>query len=879
MRDFLSDQFDRRPYRSVAVLLFLLVSFTYLPAALFSLSTNPLVFNSGLTVGGRPGFIPGLPTIDPNAGTTTQALGKLSAEDWIHGRIPWWNPYSGIGLPLAAEMQCSSLFLPFILLLLFSKGVLYLRIAMQILAGIATFALLRQMRFVTSATLFGSILYAFNGTFSWFQHASILPLPFLPLLLLGIERSFDRAKGHRAGGWTLISLALAGSLYAGFPETAYLNGLLAVPWVLVRLRGLASSERLRFLGKNILGCVLGLLLSVPALLPFFEYLKHSVVVHGDLRNAALPISSFLQLLLPYSMGPLEGFLAADPNNELIADWGNIGGYFGVAALFLSILALWSGRRERVLRIVLGIWTVLTVSRTIGLPGVGSIFHLIPGMDLVAIYRYGTPSCEMAVAILIAFTVEDWQAGRLKEKTKILLALAASAGVVGLGFWLSAPLLHRLWLGDVRSHAWLIYSAAGAVIVLPASFMVCSRPATRPATLALGVIVIGESLVLFTLPSLAGLRHAALDLGPVQFLQQHLGLQRYYSLGRIHQNYGAYYKVASLNYEMLPLADTWAEHVLTSLDPGASGITFSGDFPPPQAEREAAVLKHLAAFEDAGVKYIVTTGGNPFLNKVELPHMPNGNIAINLNERDRISGLLPPLSDAGTVDTVGANIGTNQGKASGTLEVQLCSAATCVVGQEPLLHAIDNATIYIPLAQQMKVAAGEQLRFTLTHKNGSFPVAVWVYPPVAGGLSSKLSDGHTLPMQPVFTVVYSGTETLPATVYQSSTTRIFELPKPAPYFDVVNGTCTVTPQSRDSVRLNCRTPAKLIRRELSYPGWSASINGGPEKQVQAHTVFQALDVPAGDSQITFRYAPTGIGWGYAAFVIGVLGLLTRLKRRT
>ena len=71
-------------------------------ASYFGLSTNPIWFDSGVVYGTHNGLLPGLPYIDPNVGFTTQALGHLAAEDWLHGVIPWWNPYSGIKLPLAA---------------------------------------------------------------------------------------------------------------------------------------------------------------------------------------------------------------------------------------------------------------------------------------------------------------------------------------------------------------------------------------------------------------------------------------------------------------------------------------------------------------------------------------------------------------------------------------------------------------------------------------------------------------------------------------------------------------------------------------------------------------------------------------------------------
>ncbi len=214
---------------------------------------NPLYRNSGLVARAAPGLTRGFPVIDPNAGTTTQSLGRLSAEDWLHGQVPWWNPYAGVGLPLAAEMQSEAFFLPFVLLLHFSAGVIWLRIVMQMLAGVATFMLLRQLRMGSVAALLGSVFFTFNGTFAWFAHGEIMPLPFLPLFLLGIERALDSAKEHRRGGSVLIAIAIAYSIYAGFPETAFLDGLLALLWAVVRLATLAPVSRKAFVAKVCLG--------------------------------------------------------------------------------------------------------------------------------------------------------------------------------------------------------------------------------------------------------------------------------------------------------------------------------------------------------------------------------------------------------------------------------------------------------------------------------------------------------------------------------------------------------------------------------------------------------------------------------------------------
>ena len=43
--------------------------------------------------------------IDPNVGFVTEADGHLAALDLLHGHLPWWNYFEGLGQPLPA--RCS----------------------------------------------------------------------------------------------------------------------------------------------------------------------------------------------------------------------------------------------------------------------------------------------------------------------------------------------------------------------------------------------------------------------------------------------------------------------------------------------------------------------------------------------------------------------------------------------------------------------------------------------------------------------------------------------------------------------------------------------------------------------------------------------------
>ena len=201
-----------------------------LPYLLGFLDPNPLDHRSGLTSAITAGWLAGKPTIDPSNGFTSQAIGHLAALDVLHLRLPWWNPYEATGMPLLGETQAAALFPP-TLLTAFSNGQLYEHVLLEMIAGICTYRLLRRIRVTRPAAIAGGIAFALNGKFAWFADATVNPLPFLPMLLLGIERAFEMTRARRRGGWRLIAVAGALTVYAGFPEVAYIDVLMAVFWV------------------------------------------------------------------------------------------------------------------------------------------------------------------------------------------------------------------------------------------------------------------------------------------------------------------------------------------------------------------------------------------------------------------------------------------------------------------------------------------------------------------------------------------------------------------------------------------------------------------------------------------------------------------------
>ena len=324
---------------------------------------NPLYQQSGLATRLQPGWLPGLDTIDPNAGFNSQALGRRAVLEWLRGRVPWWNAYEGIGAPLAGGMNSAALF-PLVALMGFPSGQVTFFAVLETVAGIATYLLLLRLSVSRAPALAGGIAFALNGTFAWFRYVASNPIAFLPLLLLGVERACEAADRERRSGFGLVAVALALSLYAGFPETAFLDGLLAVTWVIARAASLRGASRTRFLAKVAGGGVTGVLLAAPIVVPFLDYLVYADIGGhtGAFANVHLQTEALPMLLLPYVYGPIFGFTAYDRTSTLTSVWSNVGGYLTTSVATLALIGM-LGRRLRPLRVGLVLWIAVALRRS------------------------------------------------------------------------------------------------------------------------------------------------------------------------------------------------------------------------------------------------------------------------------------------------------------------------------------------------------------------------------------------------------------------------------------------------------------------------------------------------------------------------------------
>ncbi|HEX7947028.1 MAG TPA: hypothetical protein VF495_20360, partial [Phenylobacterium sp.] len=564
-----------------------------LPLLLGLLKADPLLLYGGLQSGLRPGWLPGYPpypTLDPNIAFTSHALGRRAALEVFSGHLPWWNHFEGVGAPLAGEMQSAALF-PLTWLLLLPHGQLYMHLILQVIAGVATWALLRRLGCGQVAAVAAAMVFEFNGTFAWLANAVINPIAFLPVVLLGVETARERVSEGRGGGLGLIAIGLAASLYAGFPEVAYLNGLLIAAWTLVRTATLPRPTWWPFLLRVGIGAVAGLAIAAPILVAFLDYLPLASL--GGHEGAAF---GTLHLRPGYLLATLAPYAFSAPFHLKLYDdlWGSVGGYAGCMLLGLAVYGA-LGQRLRALRVLLAAWVAVTVAFSYGLPGLDLLARVIPGIGSAAFYRYTPPGWEFSLCVLAGLGLSDLAA--MRARWPLWAALAATVAAAAAAWLFSRsqnlPLGHPLGLLNLAGLG-LLLVAAVALIVFAKSQPKLAR--------GLAARMVLEAVAYFVLPSLGWPSAGRVETGGVAYLRAHLGFQRFATVGPLQPNYGSYFGLAAINHNDLPIPGAWTAYVSRHLDRDANPILFTG----------ASSVDDLAARFDAyravGVRYVLLSPG-------------------------------------------------------------------------------------------------------------------------------------------------------------------------------------------------------------------------------------------------------------------------------
>lgn len=543
------------------------------------------------------------PSIDPNAGFITQVEGHLAAMDWLHFHLPWWNPFTGLGAPLAGEMQSGALS-PLVLLFALPGGLLWFHMALEVISGVSAYLLVRRLFPTELLACVGGILFGLNGTLAWVGNAVENPVPFLPLALLGVELII-RGVGRKRWGWSLLAIAIALSMYAGFPEVAALDDLLVVVYALVRGWTLPRGDRKAGIGQLAWGLGVGGLLSLPILVAFKDFLKVALIgIHSNASAALISPKMIPMFLDPYIYGGLAAYHSATPY------WDGAGGYFTMGVFVLALFGL-TGPTQRPLRWAMGGWVAISLMGATNALGTRALWNLIPGLHQIVLGRYVIASCEMAMILLALFGLDDLIARRRGRVTWMVTGSLAIVTFIAMLLWVSGVTagssggtLNELMVIAGRSIPFVLL-----LVIVYAGFQ---RSSSLAAVLIAGALTI-DALFSFGLAEVFVPAKVTEERGPIAFLQKNLGLYRFASAGPISPNWGTYFSINELNAHDLPFPAAFANFVNTQLPIGMAqspfmymvyqGVAESADY-------EASMAARLGTFENAGVKYLVTYEARP-----------------------------------------------------------------------------------------------------------------------------------------------------------------------------------------------------------------------------------------------------------------------------
>ena len=633
--------------------------------------------------------------------------------------------------------------------------------------------------------------------------------------------------------------------------------------------------------KLAVGVLMGLLLSAPAIIPFIEFCQYSYLSNhtyatgfAGLRPEALP-----QVFFPWLFGGIWSY--SNDSQILSTIWGSVGGYLSAAQMAVVMFGLLITRR-RGLYLVLLTWILVCFTRTFALPFISSLVDIVPLIKLVAFCRYAPQSCEFCSAVLCAVVVTDIYTTGAGSRRKIIVALAMALFLSTISLYPASKLLLNLYPQEgfrVFFCASLIWGIG--TIILVSVFLIAFKSNHLLSGRAVAILLAIDAIALFSLPMLYG-ENGPVHSAGIDYLEKKLVTDRFYTLGPIPPNYGAYYRIASINHNYLPVATNWVRYIQRNLDPYADAVNFTGNAPRsnPDAPTQMEVLReNVAAYEKVGVRYIVSPHSvDPFERSFSLVLLDHNNQPFSLGDGQSVTGRISGRQFLGAqVNEVGILIGTYFDSSDGVLKIRLCADGSCAEGERNLREAQDNKSFRITLDRPITLGSGN-IEYEISHVEGSHPVALWIYP-LSGQQQSHDSDSIPAGYSPSlkFIQMPAPGEKQPRCVFESSEMDIYELPNTRPYFDLVEGDGTLRIENRSVVSVTCRSESELVRRELYCPGWKAFIDG---KQIHIgpyDNIFQAMRVPAGQHKITFSYSPTHSRSITVLFLSGVLLFLLGLAR--
>ncbi|MEW5692188.1 MAG: YfhO family protein [Candidatus Hydrogenedentota bacterium] len=324
---------------------------------------------------------------------------KIVGDMIKNGKVPLWDPYTGLGVPLAAQYS-SRAFFPYQILENISPYFLwdYFILFRLVIAGFFTYLFLRRLNINILPAFITGVIYQFSGSFTWFINLEQLVNVgmLVPVFLFTIQRLLQK---NTIKNQFILSFVIAMVLYAGQPETALYVltlGFLYTGFGLWQRSGETGIEKC-ILG-HVLSWLIGFMFASPLLLPFLELAFDSHHLHFFKEKLGLQhLSGFtylLHILLP-GVSVDSGYCLLFPCAMV---WDFTGSYVSIAVWILIFATIFKKnilyKKELIFFVVCGF---IILFQRLGIPPFRYIGNLLL-FDLVFVPRWTSPVWSLCFAL-------------------------------------------------------------------------------------------------------------------------------------------------------------------------------------------------------------------------------------------------------------------------------------------------------------------------------------------------------------------------------------------------------------------------------------------------------------------------------------------------
>ena len=429
--------------------------------------------------------------VDPGASAWAMVpWAQVTHQELSQGRVPWWNPYSGAGTPLAANAQ-SAVFDPLLIAVNLHPTTLSWDLSLLFafaLGGIGTYLFLRSRDISMLGALTGTAAFVMCGFFATGSNNSFARIAvYLPILFLLVDRTVKSEKLRWPAG---LGLAIAAAILAGMPEMTFFVLAATVLYAGYRIARSPGPARWRGAGRMAGAGLLGLLFGAPLLVLFLGYLPVSFNVHGPgLGLAAASKATLLNWLIPF----VNGYPAALRNTGLIPTRSWIGA--GGAVLLVVAAASPAAMRKRGGWLFLGLGLLLLL-KIHGFPGLQLVGRL-PGVNRTNFISFSPEVVSFCFAVVVAIAIDALRHGEVVRRR--LLAGMGMLGVVTLLLLFSNRAILRAGPQISPWRQYLLYAialGAGGATAAAGLASILRPNLRRLVAPAAAAVVVLELLVMF-----------------------------------------------------------------------------------------------------------------------------------------------------------------------------------------------------------------------------------------------------------------------------------------------------------------------------------------------------------------------------------------------